>query len=124
MKKNASTHMLLQMEQRLHVRLDEHDKHFMSINQKLLIVDERCTSIDDVLSRIVTNMATKDVLEDLDERVARVEITKHEAQAALDTFAARSDKYELEHGSFLVQTRRYQKWFGQLSRATGVKLEA
>lgn len=75
------------------------------------------------IDKLLAVLATKQDVQELDERLARVEDTLSKVLTALDRLAKAIEDQTREYAAMSAQLSRHNKWIHQIAKHTGIKLE-
>jgi hypothetical protein len=90
------------------------------ISAKIDVIGKK---LDDKIDRIISAMVTKDELRSLEERLAEIERTNQHIAIATDGMVGTYDTLYTEYAAIKHQLSRHDRWFEELSKRTGAKLE-
>ncbi len=80
-------------------------------------------SLNETLEKLVTVVATKDELLQVDERLTEQSDLLQRIMQATDAMVGNYDKLYVEYAAIKLQLSRYERWFEQLAKKTGTRLE-
>lgn len=75
------------------------------------------------IQKLVLNLATKDDLQRIEERLSRVEKSLHSLNVSVDRFVKIVADLQQEHVAINSQLTRHEEWIKEIARKTGVSLK-
>ena len=90
--------------------------------KKIITVDERLHVMDKKIDRLIDVVATRRDVAELDEKLSELEHHVERLVTATDGVVNMHETPYTEYAALKVQLSRYERWFGQLAKKTGVKL--
>ena len=74
------------------------------------------------IQKLVLNLATKNDLQRIEERLSKVEDSLHSLSVSIDKFVKIITDLQQEHAAISVQLTRHEQWIKLIATKTGVVL--
>jgi len=75
------------------------------------------------IQKLVLNLATKDDIREVDERLSRVEKSLQSLSVSVEKFVKIASDLREEHAAISVQLTRHEKWIKELAKSVGISLD-
>ena len=76
------------------------------------------------IQKLFLNIATKDDIRGLDERLSELEKSLRLLSVSVEKFVKIASDLKEEHAAISVQLTRHEKWIKELARKAGISLDA
>ncbi len=75
------------------------------------------------IQKLVLNLATKDDVQRIEDRLSRVEKSLHALNVSVDKFVKIVTDLQQEHAAINAQLTRHEEWIKEIARKAGVSLK-
>lgn len=91
--------------------------------QEQMATKDAVRGLDGKVDRVIETMVTQDEMRAFDDTLGHLVETVDRLAVSIDKIVARYDELYLEYAAIKIQLSRYERWFEQLAKQTGVTLE-
>jgi argininosuccinate synthase len=87
------------------------------------LIREKLDALDSKLDRLISVVVTKEEIRPIENRMQDVAYNLERLVTAVDGLVKGYDDLRIEYVAIKSQLSRYERWFEELAKKTGVKLE-